>query len=162
MEELNEAEKEKLRKLYEGNQDTFLSFSVNKKTYAFKTSLIQEIIYGAKIHVIPFTPDYVEGVLNCRGTPYTVINTLKMEAHINSSQNKTASDSNLDIKESIFLLFKRSDDQFCIRISNIEDFFELEEDDVFEDKIKYKMRFIPIFDADRVEEILCQDLGKED
>ena len=69
---------------------------------------------------------------------------------------------NSDINEKVFLLFKRDDDNFCIHISNIEVFFEPEEDDILPDKVKYKFKFIPIFDADRIEEKLCDDLGKDD
>ena len=41
-------------------------------------------MYGVKIHGIPFTPDYIEGVLNCRGIPFTVVNLLKMAKEENS------------------------------------------------------------------------------
>ena len=69
---------------------------------------------------------------------------------------------NSDITEKVFLLFKRDDDQFCIHISNIEVFFEPEEDDIFEDKIKYKLKYIPLFDVDRLEDAMLRDLGKEE
>ena len=67
-----------------------------------------------------------------------------------------------EITEKVFLLFNRSDDDFCIHISNIEVFFEPEEDDVFEDKIKYKLKYIPLFDVDIIEKNICKDLGKHD
>ena len=110
--------------LYNGNDSSYLIFSIHSHRYALKSNLIQEIMYDMRIHVIPFTPDYIEGVLNCRGIPYTVINVLKLDK---VEKN--------DINEKVFLLFKRDDDQFCIHISNIEVFFEPEEDDIFEDKI---------------------------
>ena len=140
-----------LDKLYNGNETSYLIFSIHDQRYALKSSLIQEIFYDTKIHFIPFTPDYIEGVLNCRGTPYTVINVLKMDKKDNS-----------EINEKVFLLFNRTDDNFCIHISNIEVFFEPEEDDVFEDKIKYKLKYIPLFDVDIIEKNICKDLGKHD
>ena len=63
---------------------SYLIFSIGKQRFAFKSSLIQEIMYGSKIHHLPFVPDYVEGVLNCRGNPYTVINSLKLDNEQNS------------------------------------------------------------------------------
>ena len=151
MEEVDAKTAEEIKELYEGNESSYLVFSIKNHQYAFKSSLIQEIVYGSKVHVIPFAPDYIEGVINCRGNPYAVINVLKMDKEENN-----------DIEERVFLLFKREDDNFCIHISNIEVFFEPEEDDVYPDKVKYKFKFIPIFDADRIEEVLCNDLGKDD
>ena len=151
MEEVDAKTAEEIKELYEGNESSYLVFSIKNHQYAFKSSLIQEIVYGSKVHVIPFAPDYIEGVINCRGNPYAVINVLKMDKEENN-----------DIEERVFLLFKRDDDNFCIHISNIEVFFEPEEDDVYPDKVKYKFKFIPIFDADRIEEVLCNDLGKDD
>ncbi len=151
MEEVDAKTAEEIKELYDGNESSYLIFSIKDEHYAFKSSMIQEIVYGSKIHAIPFTPDYIEGVLNCRGNPYAVINVLKMDKKENS-----------DIDEKVFLLFKRDDDNFCIHISNIEVFFEPEEDDILPDKVKYKFKFIPIFDADRIEEKLCDDLGKDD
>ena len=144
----NEAQ---IEKLYNGNDSSYLIFSIHSKRYALKSTMIQEIMYDMRIHVIPFTPNYIEGVLNCRGVPYTVINVLKLD---NAEES--------EIAEKVFLLFKRDDDQFCIHISNIEVFFEPEEDDIFEDKIKYKLKYIPLFDVDRLEEAMCRDLGKEE
>ena len=151
MEQIDAKTQEEIKALYEGNEGSYLIFSIKEHRYAFKSSLIQEIVYGAKIHVIPFAPDYIEGVLNCRGNPFSVINVLKMDKEEKS-----------DIEERVFLLFKRDDDNFCIHISNIEVFFEPEEDDIYEDKVKYKFKFIPLFDPDRIEEKLCEDLGKDD
>ena len=151
MEEVDAKTAEEIKELYEGNESSYLVFSIKNHQYAFKSSLIQEIVYGSKVHAIPFAPDYIEGVINCRGNPYAVINVLKMDKEENN-----------DIEERVFLLFKRDDDNFCIHISNIEVFFEPEEDDVYPDKVKYKFKFIPIFDADRIEEVLCNDLGKDE
>ena len=151
MEQIDDKTREEISELYEGNQSSYLIFTIKEHQYAFKSSLIQEIIYGAKIHPIPFTPDYIEGVLNCRGNPFAVINVLKMDK-----------EENCEMDEKVFLLFKRDDDNFCIRISNIEVVFEPEEEDVLPDKVKYKYKFIPLFDANRIEEKLCDDLGKDE
>lgn len=150
--EADKKTEKQLERLYNGNESSYLIFSVHKQRYALKSNFIQEIMYDSKIHSIPFTPDYIEGVLNCRGTPYTVINILKMERE---------EEEDPEINEKVFLLFKRDDDQFCIHISNIEVFFEPEEEDIFKDKIKYKLKYIPLFDADKIEITMLRDLGAQ-
>ncbi len=151
MAEVDKKVEAEIKKLYDGNESSYLIFSIKSHRFAIKSTMVQEIMYGAKVHKLPFVPDYIEGVLNCRGNPYTVVNTLKLDKEEES-----------EIDEKVFLLFKRSDDNFSIHISNIEVFFEPEDDDVFADKVKYKLKFIPLFDADYLEENMCRDLGKED
>ena len=155
MAEINSKLQAELDTLYNGNESSYLIFSIHNKRYALKSTQIQEIMYDSRIHFIPFTPDYIEGVLNCRGTPYTVINVLKMDPENEKPENT-------EIKEKVFLLFNREDDQFCIHISNIEVFFEPEKEDIFKDKIKYRLKYIPLFDADLIEDRMCRELGKND
>ncbi len=131
--------------------DSYLIFSVKKKRYALNTTKVQEIMSSAKIHPLPFVPRYIEGVVNCRGLPYTVVNTLIMNG-----------EEDCDIDGSKVLVFKRSDDQFALHISNIEVFFEPEEEDVLSNGVKYKAALVPFFDADSVEERLCIDLDVEE
>ncbi|MBQ5400027.1 MAG: chemotaxis protein CheW [Treponema sp.] len=143
--------KEKDAQNVDVNSSSYLVFTIDRHRYAFKSTQIQEIMYGAKIHHIPFVPPYIEGVLNCRGNPYTVINSLKLDNEPES-----------DIPENVFLLFRRDDDHFCVHISNIEVFFEPEIEDVFEDRVKYKQKMVPLFDADRLETAMLRDLSGED
>ena len=152
----SEEEKTLLNKLYNGNNASYLIFSIKGKRYALKSSLVQEIMYGVKVHKLPFVPDFVEGVLNCRGNPYTVVNTIKLEDE--NAENNADS----EIEGKVFLLFKRDDDHFCIHISNIEVFFEPEPNDILEDSIKYKLKYIPLFDADKIESEMCIALGKDE
>ena len=150
-ENVTQEQQAEIDQLYNRTDSTYLIFSIHDHRYALKSANIQEIMYGAKVHKLPFVPDYIEGLINCRGNPYTVINTLKMDK-----------EENPEIKEKVFLLFKRDDDQFSIHISIIEVFFEPEEDAVHDDKVKYKTKFIPLFNSDRIEDTMCMDLGKED
>ena len=136
-------------------QETFLIFSVRNRRWSIKTTLVQEIMHSAKIHLLPFVPSYIEGVVNCRGLPYTVINILKME------EEPTAEDS-LEIEGQTVLVFKRDDDHFALHISNIELFFEPEEEDVKADGIKYKNEIIRFFDADKIEDTLLNDLSSDE
>lgn len=149
--EIDAQTQNEINQLYNVNDSSYLVFSIHGHRFAYKSSFVQEIMYGAKVHPIPFVPEYIEGVLNCRGNPYTVVNTLKMENEPDS-----------EIAEKIFLLFKRDDDHFCIHISNIDVFFEPEEEDILEDSVKYKQKQIPLFDSDKVEQVLCRDLNKEE
>ena len=126
---------------------TYLIFFIKGHRYAIKTLDVKEIMYATKIHAIPFVPNYVEGVINCHGTPYTVVNVLKLNEEENS-----------EISESTFLVLNREDDHFSIHISNIEVFFEPDEDDVLEDRIKYKHQVVPFFDDDAIEKALLTDL----
>ena len=88
--------------------DSYLIFSVHKSLYSIKTSNVQEIMHSAKIHTLPFVPDYIEGVVNCRGVPYTVVNLLIL--------NK---EENTDMTGMPVLVFRRDDDQFALHISSI-------------------------------------------
>lgn len=131
--------------------ESYLIFSVHKTLYSIKTSNVQEIMHSAKIHPLPFVPEYIEGVVNCRGVPYSVVNLLKLE---------NVEDS--DMTNMPVLVFKREDDQFALHISSIELFFEPEKEDILTDGIKYKQKLIPFFDADSIEATLRRDLREEE
>lgn len=137
------------------SENTFLIFFVNDDCWAIRTSFVQEIMYAAKIHPLPFVPSYIEGVVNCRGFPYTVVNTLKM-----ANSSKPGDGASID--GGTVLVFKRDDDNFAIHISNIELFFEPEEQDIKLDGIRYKGELIKFFDVDIVEERLRRDLSEKD
>ena len=130
---------------------SFLVFSVKKKRFVIQTSLVQEIMHSAKIHPLPFVPSYIEGVVNCRGIPYTVVNIATM-----------AGEEDCNIDGQTVLVFKRNDDQLALHISNIELFFEPEENDVRADGIRYKMNLIPYFDSDYIETQLKKDLRERE
>ena len=131
--------------------ESYLIFTIHKRLYAIKNTNVQEIMHSAKIHPLPFVPDYIEGMVNCRGVPYTVVNLLKMEK-----------EEDCDIPQMTVLVFRREDDQFAIHITGIELFFEPEEEDITAEGVKYKSRIIPFFDIDAIEATLCQDLREED
>ena len=130
---------------------TYLIFSVHSHRYALPSPLIQEIMQDVTVHFLPFVPSYIEGIINCHGKPYTVINHLAM----------FDIEDDTEISEQTFLVLKRSDDQFCLHVSNIDLFYEPEEDDVLENSIMYKNKEIEIFNADKIEETLRKDLGYE-
>ncbi len=137
-------------KTKEESGENYLIFSVQKQFYSINTANVQEIMHSAKIHPLPFVPQYIEGVVNCRGIPYTVVNLLKME-----------NNENTDMTNRPVLVFRRDDDQFALLISSIELFFEPEKEDVLADGIRYKSKLIPFFDADSIEETLRRDLRED-
>ena len=53
---------------------TWLIFLITDKKYAVRSSDVVEIISDLSIYHIPFMPKYIEGVLNRRGEPFTVVN----------------------------------------------------------------------------------------
>ena len=65
---------EKTEVIEEKKMVTWLVFSVAEKKYAVKSSEVLEIIRDVSVYKLPFMPDYIEGVLNRRGDPFTVIN----------------------------------------------------------------------------------------
>ena len=54
MEQIDAQTQEEIKQLYEGNSGSYLIFSIKEHHYAFKSNLIQEIVYGYKIHAIPW------------------------------------------------------------------------------------------------------------
>lgn len=131
--------------------EAYLIFSILGERWAFKTSFVQEIIHAAKIHPLPFVPDYIEGVVNCHGIPYTVVNTQKM-----------AGKADAEITGGTVLVFKRDDDECAIKISNIEVFFEPEKTDIKSDGIVFKKELIPFFDMEEIEARLLEDLTEDE
>lgn len=131
--------------------ESYLIFSVQKRLYSIKTSNVQEIMHSAKIHPLPFVPEYIEGVVNCRGVAYTVVNLLKLEK-----------EECPEMINNPVLVFRREDDQFALHISSIELFFEPEKEDIQADGIKYKTKLIPFFDVDSIETALRRDLREEE
>ena len=88
---------------------TWLVFSILGRKYAIKSSAVDEIIRDVKIYKLPFLPSYVEGVMNRRGEPFTVLNPVPI---IEEGNDAT-------IDSSLFLVFKRSDDKLSLHISDI-------------------------------------------
>ena len=55
---------------------TWLIFAIAGKKFAIRSSEVLEIIGDMSVYRLPFMPAYIEGVINRRGDPYTVINPL--------------------------------------------------------------------------------------
>ncbi|MBO5607591.1 MAG: chemotaxis protein CheW [Treponema sp.] len=134
---------------------SFLIFSVNNHRLGIEISLVQEIVRDTKVHFLPFVPSYIEGLINYSGKPYTVVNPVVLE--------KNPHGPLIEISSPTFLLFKREDDHFCLHISMVEIFYEVQKEDLededWEDEIEYRGEKIPLIKPDEIEELLKHDLG---
>ncbi len=139
---------------------TWLIFSVEGKKYAVKSGDVLEIIRDVAVYRLPFMPDYIEGVLNRRGDPYTVINPRSLIGDSDTTPPDTP----------LFLIFKRDDDQLSIHISDILFFAEMEEDALNQIPEKNEEGFflgtiacngeeIPVLNPNAFEILIRKDLG---
>ena len=138
---------------------SWLIFSICGKKYAVRSCEVREIIRDLTIYKLPFLPSYIEGVINRRGDPFTVINPLPMIEGQNDSSPK----------EPLFLLLKRDDDQISLHISDILFFHDVEDselhgianndDDIFLGTFDYKGEEIPALNTESFEVILRKDMG---
>ena len=81
---------------------TWLIFLITDKKYAVRSSDVVEIISDLSIYHIPFMPKYIEGVLNRRGEPFTVVNPNSI---FSDEPDAPPPD------KSLFMIFKRDDDR---------------------------------------------------
>ena len=139
---------------------TWLIFAILDRKYAIRSSAVDEIIHDVKIYKLPFLPSYVEGVMNRRGEPFTVLNPVAM----------IDEESNEKVDSSLFLVLKRTDDKLSLHISDILFFCETEGDDlhlipnldeerVIMGTIDYNHEEIPVLNPDSFEILLRKDLG---
>lgn len=149
-------------KAVEKSMTNWLVFLISGKKYAIRSEEVREIIRDVQVYKLPFMPAYIEGVLNRRGDPYTVINPL---AVIESTTAKPA-------KEPLFLVLKRDDDQLSLHISDILFFTELDESDLniipnsdeegfFLGTFGSGAEEIPALNTNAFEILIRKDLGSE-
>lgn len=139
---------------------TWLFFSISGKKYAVKSNEVLEIIRDVAVYKLPFMPSYIEGVLNRRGDPFTVLNPkiLLKESDTNPPS------------EPLFLILKRTDDQLSLHISDILFFAEMEEKELnlipdndeegfFLGILSYNGEEIPALNTNAFELLIRKDLG---
>ncbi|MBO6101158.1 MAG: chemotaxis protein CheW [Spirochaetaceae bacterium] len=97
---------------------TWLLFSISDKKYAVRSSQVLEIISDLNVYKLPFMPEYIEGLLNRRGDPFTVINPNPL---FSDGDNKEPPE------KSLFMIFKTEDDQLSLHISDILLFTEIDD-----------------------------------
>ena len=139
---------------------TWLIFSIAKKKYAMRSNDVLEIIRDASVYKLPFMPPYIEGVLNRRGDPFTVVNPRQL----------IGDEETTPPEEPLFLILKRDDDQISIHISDILFFTEIAEGDLnlipgnnedgfFLGTLSYGNEEIPAMNTNAFEILIRKDLG---
>lgn len=143
------------------NLITWLIFSIKDEKYALASADVLEIIRDVEVYQLPFLPAYIEGVINRRGDPFTVINPLIV---LGKSDNECP-------ENPLFVVLKRNDDQVCLHISDILFFHETDELDLhmipsandeesfYRGTIDYHHTTIPVLSSDAFELLLRKDLG---
>ena len=141
---------------------TWLIFLISGKKYAVKSSDVVEIISDLSVYPLPFMPKYVEGVLNRRGEPFTVIN-----PNVILDEDKPEPP-----EKSLFMIFKRDDDQLSLHISDILLFTKIEdselklipdatEESLFLGTVTYEKEEIPVLNQNAFEVLLRKDCGSD-
>lgn len=109
----------------------WLIFRIGDEKFSIKESLVANILRDVKLYDYPFAPDFIDGVINYHNKIYSVVNYKKQ---IKEQSN----DSDLNL----FIVVKTDSDNFSIRVSKIEDFFMIPDDDYSEKEILGENHFI--------------------
>ncbi|MBR1722819.1 MAG: chemotaxis protein CheW [Treponema sp.] len=160
VEQLEQGKETETEVIEEKNMVTWLIFSIVGKKYAVRSSDVLEIIRDVAVYKLPFMPSYIEGVLNRRGDPFTVINPRVL----------ISDDDTTPPEEPLFLIFKRDDDQISLHISDILFFTEMEDGDMnlipgnneegyFLGTLGYSGEEIPALNPNAFELLIRKDLG---
>lgn len=140
---------------------TWLIFLIADKKYAVRSSDVVEIISDLSVYHLPFMPKYIEGVLNRRGEPFTVVNP---NCIFDENPNAMPPD------KSLFMIFKRDDDQLSLHISDILLFTKIEdtelklipdatEESFFLGTVTYDGQEIPVLNPNAFEVLIRKDCG---
>ena len=140
---------------------TWLIFLIADKKYAVRSSDVVEIISDLSVYHIPFMPKYIEGILNRRGEPFTVVNPNSI---FDDDPNSPPPD------KSLFMIFKRDDDQLSLHISDILLFTKIEdselklipdatEESFFLGTVAYEGEEIPVLNPNAFEVLIRKDCG---
>lgn len=95
----------------------FLLFKMKDDVFAMESTLSREILRDLPVYSLPFVPTYVNGVLNRHGEPYTVIDPLLLIGKENQTEN-------------LFIVCQIPDEQLCLRVSDVIEFCEIEQNKI--------------------------------
>lgn len=135
----------------EKNQDkkniTYLIFYAGEKLYAAESVIIKEIFSANEISKLPFTPDYVKGIINYYGKAY-------LAADFNLLQKKTA------INSKLFIILNDEND-LAIQISQVKEFYTVTSKKIkslpLKNKNPYSLYCIDYMEKDNLIEIPLLD-----
>ena len=163
VEEIESKDETKTVYVEEKAKTTWLIFLIAEKKYAIRSSEVLEIISDLSVYHLPFMPKYIEGVLNRRGDPFTVINP---NVILSDDVNAPAPD------KSLFMIFKMKDDQLSLHISDILLFTKIDDSELklipdatdeslFLGTVGYNDEEIPVLNPDAFEVLLQKDCGRD-
>jgi purine-binding chemotaxis protein CheW len=145
----------------EKHMTTWLIFLISDKKYAVRSSEVLEIISDVSVYKLPFMPSFIEGLLNRRGDPFTVINPNPI---FSDDSNAAPPD------KSLFMIFKRDDDQISLHISDILLFTEIDDNDLnlipdaneesyFLGTVEFDSEEIPVLNSNALELMIRKNCG---
>lgn len=145
----------------EKQMTTWLIFLISDKKYAVRSSEVLEIISDVSVYKLPFMPNFIEGLLNRRGDPFTVINPNPI---FSEGSNLVPPD------KSLFMIFKRDDDQISLHISDILLFTEIDDKDLnlipdaneesyFLGTVEFDNEEIPVLNSNALELLIRKNCG---
>ena len=184
IEEMNKKIEEQVESVAEETV-MWLVFSMGSERFAIPSTEVAEIIRDVSVYHLPFLPSYIDGVINRRGDPCTVINPLQLldrpAAETNTEAAEVEENDEIPVvgskknaqKETVplFLVLNREDDQICLRITDILFFHESRKTDVhmlvtenadnsfYSGTVEYNHTEIPVINAAAFELRLRNDLG---
>lgn len=84
------------------SKDQYIIFTISAHTYCIYSLLVKELVTVKNYPVtkIPYTPEFIEGIINLKGSFYTVINLRKFIGFDNETDKKTVKDSKIMIIDS--------------------------------------------------------------
>lgn len=147
--------------------EKFFLFNIADQEFLVKSDYVFEIVKDQKIFNIPFVPESVYGIIDVRGTPFTVI---KSDLYLFKPT--------IDFTGHHILLFSIGNDNFGIFVSDVIDIFtaadsdikfnETMEDDILENLnsefissiAEYNSRKIPVLNPLAIEIKLRKDLAE--
>ena len=160
IEEIEAQSEERKEVAEEKKLTTWLIFSIAEKKYAIRSADVLEIIRDIAVYRLPFMPSYIEGVLNRRGDPFTVVN----------PRSLIGDEDTTPPSEPLFMILKRDDDQISLHISDILFFTDIEDGDLnmipganeegfFLGTLTYNGEEIPALNPNAFELLIRKDLG---
>ena len=152
--------KETVENIEEKHMTTWLVFLIANKKYAVRSSDVLEIIRDVSVYKLPFMPSYIEGVLNRRGDPFTVVNPRSL---IGDTETTPPT-------EPLFMILKQVDDQLSLHISDILLFTEIEDTDLnlipdaneesyFLGTVGFDNEEIPVLNSNALELLIRKNCG---
>lgn len=140
--------------------ERYLLFKIAEKEFLLSSECVYEIVINQKIFKLPFVPDSVSGVIDFRGTPFTVV---KPEMLLGNSTEVN------DVSADHIILFRSGRGKTGILVSSVEDMVLIPETDFsvsnepgtefFNGFAECNSKLIPVVNPEKIEEKLRSDLA---